>query len=711
MSHIQLITTIIAVIFLSACNQRESILKEHQFPTPPIAEVIPSTFSEFGKSRTDNYYWLKDKDNPKVIEYLKAENSYTESVMSSTKALQKTLFNEIKGRIKEVDGSYPLYVNGYYYYSRTEEGRQYRIYCRKKGFMDAPEEVMFNVNEMADGKSAMIFASTAISKDNRYAAYLYNETGSYAEFTLKIRDLYSSKDFDETIEGVSSITWSNDSRTLYYSKIDRTLRPNRIYSHTLGSKGQDKLIYEESDQKFSVDVSKSKTYQYIVIQSSSATTSETLLIPADKPDGKPEVFLSREKDVEYNVAFHLECFYVKMKDKNNLNGMIYKVPLKSPGERSTWKTFIPHQPNAKIESFSVLKDYIAVDYRINGLNEVKITSLKDGSIKNITFPEPVYSAYFSGNPEYNATTVRYTYTSLNRPSTIFDYDIITGESIKLKEQEIPSGFNPDDYVVERLWAKGNDQSEVPMAIVYKKGLRKNKKNPVYLYAYGSYGSSTDADFSAPSYSLIDRGFVYAIAQVRGGSEMGEQWYHDGKLMHKMNSFTDFIACAEKLIADGYTDKDLITASGGSAGGLLMGAVANMRPDLFRTIVAEVPFVDVVTTMLDSTLPLTTQEYEEWGDPNTEDAYKYMLSYSPYDNVKKGNYPNILATGGINDSQVLFHEPAKWVARLRANKTNDNLVLLYMNMESGHGGATGRYDSIKETAFQWAFILNMVGINK
>lgn len=391
--------------------------------------------------------------------------------------------------------------------------------------------------------------------------------------------------------------------------------------------------------------------------------------------------------------------------------MIYEAPLTGFQNRTTWKEFFPHDSLVRIESIDILKDYMALELRKNGLNQIKVISLKDGETKEINFPEPVYSASLTGNPEYDATTIRYVYTSLNRPNTIFAYDILKDVSIKLKEQEIPSGFNPDDYVVERLWAKAPDGVDVPMAIVYKKGLKKDGKNPALIYSYGSYGSSSDVYFSPSIYSLIDRGFVYAIAQVRGGSDMGEKWYEDGKLFKKKNTFTDFIACAEKLVAEQYTQPFKLAATGGSAGGLLMGAVTNMRPDLFQTIVAEVPFVDVINTMLDSSLPLTTQEYEEWGNPNEEEAYNYMLSYSPYDNVKAQNYPNILATGGINDSQVLFHEPAKWVAKLRAYKTDDNLVLLYMNMESGHGGATGRYDSIKETAFEWAFILNRVGISK
>jgi len=697
---------------LSACNLNTSkILKESDFPAPPVADVMPKTFLEFNNTRVDNYFWLRDKENPKVIEYLKAENSYSDAVMKKTKKLQDKIYNEIIGRIKDVDESYPQFENGYYYYSRTEAGKQYRVYCRKLETLDAAEEVMFDVNKMAEGKKAMIFAGFEISPDNKTAAYIYNETGSYAEFILKIRDLTTGTDMDISIPGVSSVAWANDSKTLFYTSIDNTLRPYRVYKHILGSKAADELVYEEKDQKFNIGVSKSKPKDYIFISSSSSTTSEYLYTSADRPSEPFKVFMPRVQGVDYSVIQHKEKFFIRYKDKDNLNGMVYEAPLVGFRNKATWKEFIAHDSLVRIESIDILKDYMALELRKDGLNHISVIPLKGGETQDINFPEPVYSATLTGNPEYNATTIRYVYTSLKRPNTIYAYDILKKVSIVLKEQEIPSGFNPDDYEVERLWAKAPDSANVPMAIVYKKGLKMDGKNPTLITSYGSYGSSSDVYFSPSAYSLINRGFIYAVAQVRGGSDMGEQWYEDGKLMKKKNTFTDFIACAEKLIADKYTEPSRLAATGGSAGGLLMGAVTNMRPDLFQTIVAQVPFVDVINTMMDSSLPLTTQEYEEWGNPNEPEAYNYMLSYSPYDNVKAQNYPNILATGGINDSQVLFHEPAKWVAKLRKYKTDDNLVLLYMNMESGHGGATGRYDSIRDTAFEWAFILNRVGISK
>ena len=707
------LTIIYGMIMITACNTNKEevkILKQYDFPAPPVAEVVPDTFENFGQKRIDNYYWLKDKNNPKVIEYLNAENEYTESVMASTKELQQTIYDEILGRIKEDDESYPSYINGYWYYSRTEKGKQYRTYLRRKGSLDAEEEVIFDVNKMAEGKSAFIFAGYSVSPDNNKVAYLFNETGSYAEYVMKIKDLNTDEEIGFTVIGATSVTWANDNNTLFYGVIDQTLRPYQIHRRGL-NEHQSTLIYEEKDAKFRTYVSGTKTKEYIFIGSASSTTSEERYISADRPLDEFKVFMPRVKDVEYSVFPHKEKFFVSYKDRENLNSMIYEVPLTGYEDKSTWKVFLPHDDDARLEGIDIVKDYISVELRREGLTEIIVMSLNGGDTKKIVFPEPVYSASMGGNPEYEATTIRYTYTSLNRPTTLYEYNILTGESIKLKEQEVPSGFNPDDYTVERLWATAPDGVLVPMAIVYKNGLKKDGSNPALIYSYGSYGYSTDVHFSASMYSLIDRGFVYAIAQIRGGSDLGEQWYEDGKLLNKKNTFTDFIACSEKLINDGYTSSDKLAAMGGSAGGLLMGAVSNMRPDLYQTIVAKVPFVDVINTMLDDTLPLTTGEYEEWGNPNEEEYYNYILSYSPYDNISAQDYPNILVTGGINDSQVLFHEPAKYTAKLRALKTDNNILILKMNMESGHGGATGRYEGIKETAFDFAFILNRVGIYK
>ena len=512
------------------------------------------------------------------------------------------------------------------------------------------------------------------------------------------------------MQGVSSAAWANDNKTLFYSIINDRLRSYQIIRRKL-SDAQGTLVFEESDDKFSTYVSGSKTKEFIFIASASSTTTEEHLISADNPTEDYKTFMPREKDVDYSIYPHNDKFFVRYKDKQNLNGKIYVTPRVGFEDKETWTEFVPHDSEVLIEGIDVLKDWVTIEVRKNGLADIRIISLNGDNEQTISFPEPVYTASLNGNPEFNANTIRYTYTSLNRPSTLFEYNIHTQKTETLKTQEIPSGFNPDDYTVERLWTTAQDGVKIPMAIVYKKGLKKDGTNPALLYSYGSYGNSSDVFFSPSFYSLIDRGFVFGIAQIRGGSDLGEQWYEDGKLLNKKNTFTDFIACSELLINDKYTSPDKLAAMGGSAGGLLMGAVANMRPDLYQTIVSQVPFVDVINTMLDETLPLTTGEYEEWGNPNEEEYYNYILSYSPYDNIKEQNYPNILVTGGINDSQVLFHEPAKYVAKLRSLKTDNNILLLHMDMTSGHGGATGRYDSIKDWAFEFAFILNRVGINK
>ena len=697
----------------AACNPSTQttvkISKQGDFPAPPVAALKPSEFTEFGNKRIDNYFWLKDKTNSEVIKYLNAENAYSDTIMQTTKALQEKLFTEMKGRIKEDDESVPQLDNGYYYYSRTEKGKQYRTICRKKGSVSAPEEVLFDINKMAEGKKAFIFAGNNISPDNKLAAYMSNETGSFAEFTLQVRNLATGSDLPVKIDKVQSFAWANDNKTLFYTVGNDALRAWRVYRHILGSSNPDELVFEEPVEQFILGVEKSKTDDFIFIVSASSTTSEYLYLPASEPTGKFKVFIPRVKDVTYNVYPHKDKFFIQYKDRQNLNCKVYEAPLTGYADRNTWKEVIAHNKDVKIDYLDIFDKYLAAQTRKNGLNEILVLSLADGKTNTINFPEPVYSAAMSGTPEYTSATLRYRYTSLNRPNTVYDYEFAKNESLKLKEQEIPSGFNPDDYTVERVWATATDGVKVPMSVVYKKSLKKDGSNPALLYSYGSYGASSDARFNANFYSLINRGFVFAIAQIRGGSDMGEQWYEDGKLLKKKNTFTDFIACAEKLQEDKYTSASKLAIMGGSAGGLLMGAVVNMRPDLFNTVVAAVPFVDVINTMLDESLPLTTQEYEEWGNPNVEEYYKYILSYSPYDNVKAQNYPNILCTGGINDSQVGYHEPAKFVAKLRALKTDNNILLLHTNMESGHGGATGRFDALKEVAFELAFILNRIGI--
>ncbi len=681
-------------------------MEANEFGATPVAEIKPTEFEKFGIKRIDNYFWLKDKKDAKVIDYIKEENAYTDKAMASTKDLQKSIYNEIVGRMKEDDESYPVLDSGYYYYTRIEKGKQYKIHCRKKDEQNAKEEIIFDGNKMAEGKPAFIFGGYAISPDSQKAIYIYNETGSFAEFTMKIKDLQTGKIIGFEEEGVASFCWANDNETIFYSKIDGTLRSSKIYRRKLNEK-EPSLVYEEKDAKFSCYVSGVKTRQFIFISSSSSTTSEEFYISADNPTEEFKPCLPRVKDVDYSVYAHKECFFIRYKDKENLNGKVYSCGLNEISDKSKWKEFYPHSTKVRIEGLSIHKNFVVLELRKNGLIEIEIKNIKSGSIKRISFPEPVYTAWVQACSEFECEEIRYSYTSLNRPSTLYEYSVNTEETKILKVQEIPSGFNPDDYSVERLWATAKDGVKVPMAIVYKKGLEKNGANPTLLYSYGSYGHSSDVYFASSFYSLIDRGFVFAIAQIRGGSDLGEQWYEDGKLLKKKNTFTDFIACAEHLVNEKYTASNKLAIMGGSAGGLLMGAVTNMRPDLFGAVVAQVPFVDVVTTMLDDSLPLTTGEYEEWGNPNEEEYFKYILSYSPYDNIEKKAYPKMLVTGGLNDSQVLFHEPTKFVAKLRANKTDDNILLLHIDMDSGHGGATGRYDSIKDRAFEFAFVIENI----
>lgn len=703
---------IIALVACKTAPEQTKILTQADYPAPPVAAKKTQIFNNHGYKRTDDYFWLKDKNNPETIAYLKAENAYSDTVMASTKDLQKTLFDEMKGRIKEEDQSVPSFDNGYFYYSRVGKGQQYSVHCRKKGSVDAAEEIIFDENKMAEGKAAFIMGGYEISDDNNIMAYVSNTTGSYAEYELHFRDLRTGKDLPDAINRMGgSMAWAADNKTVFYSVPNAALRSHKIFKHVLGSMSKDELVYEEKDELFSCYVGRSKTKKVIGISSSSFTSSESRLIPADQPNAPFKLFLPRQKDVEYNLTDHTNYRFLTWKDPQNKNQKVYQLPKEGYEDRKTWKEIVPHDPKAKIEGVDVFEKYLVVTKRVNGLLEMQIRELATGTTKTINFPEPVYTAYPSGTPDFYSIKFRYAYTSLNRPTTTYDYDMTTNQTTKLKEREVPSGFSPEDYEVKRLWATAKDGVKVPMAVVHKKGISLDGSNPCLLYSYGSYGYSSDAGFNSNVFSLVNRGFVYVIAQIRGGSDLGEQWYEDGKLQKKMNTFTDFIACAEHLVKEKYTSSEKLAINGGSAGGLLMGAVTNLRPDLFKVVVAEVPFVDVINTMLDSSLPLTTQEYEQWGNPNVKADYDYIMTYSPYDNLKKTNYPNILATGGLNDSQVGFHEPAKWVAKIRTLKTDQNITLLKINMDSGHGGSTGRFDYLKDEAFNYAFILSRMGMGK
>jgi len=708
----KVLSLLIFVLFIGSLQflaQDKKVKNQKDFPAPPVAAIKTVTFEEFGHTRTDNYFWLREKENPEVIAYLNAENEYAETVMKETKDLQDKLYSELKSRIKEEDTSVPYLMNGYYYYSRTIKDQQYRVYCRKQSNLDAAEEIVFDVNKMAEGFPAFIFADFEISPDNKIAAYMSNTTGSYADFTLKFRILATGEDINGEITGVQSFAWANDSKTIFYVIGNEALRPFKLFRYEIGSSEPATEIFEEKDDLFNLAVGRSKTGDYLFSISESFTSSEIRFIKADNPGEQFRVFMPRAKDIEYSIDPHKDFFLVTYKDKENYNSKIYLVGLDNPGNMAGWKEIVPHNADIKIERVEIFDKFFVMQTRSNGLRELKLIEFAGMKETPVKFPEPVYTMGLSFTPEFNSAKFRYTYMSLNRPASTYDYDTETGLSILLKEQEVPGGFNSSDYAVERLWADAPDGKKVPMAIVYKKDLKKNGENPAFLYAYGSYGATTEAYFNSSVISLLDRGFVYGIAQVRGGSELGEKWYDDGKLFNKMNSFTDFIACSEKLIKEKYTSSEKLAVYGASAGGLLMGAIANLRPDLYKVIIAGVPFVDVINTMLDESLPLTTQEYEQWGNPNEEEAYRYILSYSPYDNIQAKNYPDILATGGLNDSQVGYHEPSKWVAKLRAMKTDDNITLLKINMDSGHGGATGRFGQLKEIAFEYAFILSRMGI--
>ncbi len=700
----------IAVLMTSCFRSSKTPFRpgEEQFPAPPVVAAIPDTFTEFGQVRIDNYFWLKEKSNPEVIAFLEAENRYCDTVMVHTRPLQEILFEELKGRIKQEDATVPVTDNGYWYYSRTVRDKQYGVYCRKQGDTTATEKVIFDLNQMAEGQKAFIFAGYSVSPDNRLAAYAFNTTGSSAMFDLKIRDLTTGQDLPDQITGIRGFVWANDSKTLFYTTVTSALRPYRVYRYVTGQSQPATLVYEDSDGRFDVELQRSRTGAWIFITSASSYTSEVRMIPAGEPGKEPQIFLPRTDGVDYQVQHHEEGFYVRYKTKELINAKIFRAPLIGFGDTSAWETVVEHNPDVLIQRFSVHRDFLGLLVRNNGLNEIRIFYPTTNEIHVVSFPEPVYTVSPSNLPEYASTVFRYVYSSLNRPQSTYELDVNSKVATLLKVQEIPGGFNPDDYVVERLWATAPDGVKVPMAVVYKKGLKRDGTHPALLEGYGSYGSSTDASFRPNVFSLVDRGYVYGIAQIRGGSELGEQWYENGKLMHKKNTFNDFVACATTLVQEKLTTPALLGIRGGSAGGLLMGAVVNLRPDLFNVVIASVPFVDVVNTMLDESLPLTTQEYEEWGNPNEEEAYNYIRSYSPYDNLQPGAYPNILATAGINDSQVSYHEPAKWVAKMRTLKTNNNVILLRTNMESGHGGATGRYNYLKELAFQYAFLIDRNG---
>jgi len=695
-----IVQLIVLITLVSACKRTQDM-------NPPNAEKKPVELEKHGDVRIDNYYWLRERDNPDVIAYLEAENAYREAVMKETEDLQDELYEEMVGRIKQTDESVPYKKNGYWYYTRYEEGKEYPVYCRKKGTMDAEEEVMINVNEMAEGHAFYMLVGLSVSKDNRYLTFGV-DTVSRRKYTLHVKDLVTGEFLsDEIPVTTGGSTWANDNKTIFYTRKDeQTLRSNAIYRHTLGTPAsEDELVYTEDDETFNTFVFKTKSTDYIMIGSVSTMSTEYRFIDASRPGDEFTVLQPRVRGLEYSVAHFGDHFYI-VTNLDAKNFRLMKTPVSATG-KGNWEEVIGHREDVYLEGIELFSNFMVVEERKEGLIGLRVIPWEGDGEHYLEFWEEVYSAGISVNPEFDTDLLRFGYSSLTTPYSTYDYNMVTREKELLKRQEVLGDFDPDNYEARRIYGTGKDGKKVPMSIVYRKGVEKDGETPVLLYGYGSYGNTIDPGFRSSRLSLLDRGFIFAIAHVRGGQIYGREWYEDGKLLNKMNTYTDFISCAEHMINDGYTNPEKLFAMGGSAGGLLMGAVLNMRPELFEGVVAAVPFVDVVTTMLDESIPLTTGEYDEWGNPNEEKYYEYMLSYSPYDNVKEQEYPNILVTTGLHDSQVQYWEPAKWVAKLRDKKTDDNLLLMYCNMDTGHGGASGRFERFKETAMEYAFMLMLL----
>ncbi len=675
--------------------------------TPPVAKIQPKELVAHGDVRVDDYFWLKERENPEVIAYLEAENEYLDKMMRHTRKLQDELFEEIKGRIKPNDETVPYLLEGYYYYSRFEEGKEYAIHCRKRGDLAAPEEITLDGNRLAEGHEFFALRGLQVSSGRDILAF-GSDTFGRRFYTLRFKNLDTGEMLPDVIPDVTgSLAWANDNKTLFYSRQDpETLRPYQIYRHVLGSDvGDDVLVYQEDDETFRCYVYKTKSRELIMIASSQSLSDEYRYLDATNPTGTFTMIQPRERNHEYSVDHYAGRFYFRT-NWNAENFRLMESPVSNPG-KANWREVIPHREDVYLSSFEIFADFLVLSERRDALNHLRVIPWDGSREHDLDFGEPAYLAYISTNTEFETTALRYGYSSMTTPRSVFDYDMITREKTLMKQDEVVGGFDSSAYRTERLWATARDGTRVPISIVYPRELQKDGSSPLLLYGYGSYGASMDATFSSARLSLLERGFAYAIAHVRGGQELGRWWYEDGKLLRKKNTFTDFIDCAEYLVAEGYTSSDHLFAMGASAGGLLMGAVLNMRPDLFQGVVAHVPYVDVVTTMLDASIPLTTSEYDEWGDPNDKEYYDTMLSYSPYDNVEAKDYPNLLVTTGLHDSQVQYWEPAKWVAKLRALKTDDNLLLLKTIMEAGHGGATGRFKRHKETALSYAFMLDLV----
>jgi oligopeptidase B len=677
-------------------------------PAPPVAKKVPKTTEINGRELVDNYFWLRDKQNPDVAAYLQAENAYTDAIMKPTEGLQKKLYDEMLSRIKETDVEVPYKEGDYFYYTRTEAGKQYSIYCRKKGSLEAPEELLLDVNDLAKGRKFMSVRDLAVSDDGNLLAYSTDDTG-FRQYVLAVKDLRSGKLLPDHAERVGSVAWANDNKTIFYTVEDATTkRQFQLYRHTAGTDGSDKLIYEEKDERFNVEAGKTRSKAYIFLFVASHTTSEARYIPADQPTAEFKVLEPRKQDVEYYPDHNGSFFYIRVNDTGR-NFRLVKAPVNDP-RSANWQEVVPHRANVMLDGTDFFKNYYVLSERENGLPQMQVTDLATGKSRRIEFPEPAYSSYPYANREYETSKYRYGYQSFITPRSVFEYDMATGKSTLLKQKEVPGGYDHTKYQVEQIYAPASDGVKVPISVVHLKGAKMDGTGPMYLTAYGSYGYPLDISFNSDRFSLIDRGVVIAVAHIRGGGEMGKAWHDDGRMMHKKNTFTDFVASAEYLVKQGYGSKDRLVIEGRSAGGLLMGAVLNMRPDLFHAALVGVPFVDVINTMLDETLPLTVAEFEEWGNPKQKPAFDYMISYSPYDNIEAKTYPNMLVRTSFNDSQVMYWEPAKYVAKMRAMRTDHNSLILKTNMNpAGHGGASGRYDRLHEVAFDYAYFLTQMGI--
>ena len=679
---------------------------------PPLAAKKPTIFTNHNDKRIDNYYWLNQRENPEVIEYLKAENAYYDTITAATKDFQKSLFVEMKARIKEDDESVPYKKNGYFYISRYIKGGQYPIFSRKKNTLEAPEEILFNGNKMAEGHDYFSLVGLNVSPNNKLAAFGV-DTVSRRQYNIQIKDLETGKIYPELIKNTTgNSVWANDNKTLYYTqKNPTTLRSERIFKHILGTDpSEDVEIFFEADDTFGVYVTKSKSNAYILIGSYSTLSSEYQYLDANKPEDDFKIFQPREKDLEYSLAHYKDHFYILTNEGKATNFKIMKTP-ETATSKDNWTEVIAHREDVLVEDMSLFKDYMVIEERTNGLNKIRIKRWDNTADYYLPFEEETYSAYVYVNPEFDTDILRYGYNSLTTPASVIDFNMKDKSFEIKKEQEVLGGkFHKNNYTSQRIWATAKDGKKVAISLVHHKNTKLTPKTPILLYAYGSYGYTIDPNFSSTRLSLLDRGFVFAIAHIRGGQYLGRSWYEDGKLLHKKNTFTDFIVCADYLIEQGYTSPKHLYAEGGSAGGLLMGAVVNMASKRFNGVIAAVPFVDVVTTMLDDSIPLTTGEYDEWGNPNEKDYYEYIKSYSPYDNVTAQDYPNMLVTTGLHDSQVQYFEPAKWVAKLRELKTDNNVLLLHTDMKVGHGGASGRFDALKDIAREQAFLLDLEGIS-